>query len=121
LGGTLYQELRSRRVRTSNRWTIFPLKTLCVAAGSRLEILLGTRETRINSLHNQGIDRVGDGLQVVGRDLDGIVQAVEVPTHPFLLGVQWHPEFLLYKPSQLRLFRALVAAAQERRAALAAD
>jgi putative glutamine amidotransferase len=58
---------------------------------------------------------------VVGRDLDGIVQAVEVPTHPFLLGVQWHPEFLLYKPSQLRLFRALVAAAQERRAALAAD
>ncbi|WP_295884442.1 gamma-glutamyl-gamma-aminobutyrate hydrolase family protein [uncultured Thiohalocapsa sp.] len=121
LGGSLYQELRSRRVRTSNRWTIFPLKTLRVAAGSRLEMLLNTRETRINSLHNQGIDRLGEGLQVVGRDLDDIVQAVEVPTHPFLLGVQWHPEFLLYKPSQLRLFRALVAAARERRAALATD
>jgi putative glutamine amidotransferase len=119
LGGSLYQELRSRRVRTSNRWTILPLKTLCVATGSRLEALLHTRETRVNSLHNQGIDRLGAGLQVVGRDLDDIVQAIEVPTHPFLLGVQWHPELLLYKPSQLRLFRALVDAARARRAALA--
>ena len=120
LGGSLYQELRSRRVRTSNRWTIFPIKTLHVAGGSHLEGLLGTRETRINSLHNQGIARLGDGLSVVGRDLDDIVQAVEAPAHPFLLGVQWHPEFLLYKRSQRRLFRALVDAARARRAALAA-
>ena len=119
LGGSLYQELRSRRVRTSNRWTILPLKTLCVAAGSRLERLLGSRETRINSLHNQGIDRLGAGLAVAGRDLDDIVQAIEAPEHPFLLGVQWHPEFLLYKRCQRHLFRALVDAARQRRAALA--
>jgi putative glutamine amidotransferase len=119
LGGSLYQELRSRRVHTSNRWTIFPLKTLCVVAGSRLEALLCTRQTRINSLHNQGIDRVGEGLQVAGRDLDDIVQAVEAPDHPFLLGVQWHPEFLLYKRCQRHLFRELVDAARQRRAALA--
>ena len=118
LGGSLYQELRSRRVRTSNRWTILPLKTLLVVAGSRLEALLGTGKTRINSLHNQGIDRVGEGLEVVGRDLDNIVQAVEVPSYPFLLGVQWHPEFLLYRRAQRRLFRALVEAARARRARL---
>jgi putative glutamine amidotransferase len=118
LGGSLYQELRSRRVRTSNRWTILPLKTLLVVAGSRLEALLGTGKTRINSLHNQGIDQVGEGLEVVGRDLDDIVQAVEVPSYPFLLGVQWHPEFLLYRRAQRRLFRALVEAARARRARL---
>lgn len=118
LGGSLYQELRSRRVRTSNRWTILPIKTLHVAAGSRLQGLLGTRETRINSLHNQGIARIGQGLVVTGRDLDDIVQAVEAPTHPLLLGVQWHPEFLLYKRSQRRLFHALVDAARMRRAIL---
>ena len=118
LGGSLYQELRSRRVRTSNRWTTLPLKTLLVVAGSRLEALLGTGKTRINSLHNQGIDRVGEGLEVVGRDLDDIVQAVEVPSYPFLLGVQWHPEFLLYRRAQRRLFRALVEAARARRARL---
>jgi putative glutamine amidotransferase len=62
----------------------------------------------INSLHNQAIDRVGGGLRVSGRDLDGITQAVEDPDHGFLLGVQWHPEFLLFLRPQRRLFRALV-------------
>jgi putative glutamine amidotransferase len=52
---------------------------------------------------------------VSGRDLDGIVQAVEAPERDFLMGVQWHPEFLLYSARQRRLFRALVAAAERRR------
>jgi putative glutamine amidotransferase len=56
-------------------------------------------------------------LRVSGRDLDGIVQAVEDPARAFLLGVQWHPEFLLYLGTQRSLFRALVAAAQAYRAA----
>jgi putative glutamine amidotransferase len=113
LGGTLFQELRSRREQTSNRWTILPLKTLRVETGTRLHDLLGHSESRINSLHNQGIDRIGAGLVVAGRDLDGIVQAIESPTHPFLIGVQWHPEFLLYRSRQRRLFRALVDAARQ--------
>jgi putative glutamine amidotransferase len=119
LGGSLHQELHSRRRRTSNRWTILPLKTLRVEAGSRLEAMLGTQETSINSLHNQGIDRLGEGLRIVGRDLDEIVQAVESAEHPFLFGIQWHPEFLIYRPSQMRLFRGLVAAARAHRASRA--
>ena len=77
LGGSLFQDLRSRRHRTSHRRTLLPLKTLCVAEGTRLARLLGGRELRINSLHNQSIDRLGEGLEVSGRDLDQIVQAVE--------------------------------------------
>lgn len=111
-GGTLFQELRSRRKKTSNRWTILPLKTLRIEAGTGLAGLIGSLETRINSLHNQGIDRLGEGLVVSGRDLDDIVQAVEDPDRPFLVGVQWHPEFLLYLARQRRLFRALVDAAR---------
>jgi len=115
LGGNLFQELRSRRRRTSNRWTILPLKTIHVEPDTALHRLLGTAEARINSLHNQGIDRVGNGLRVCGRDLDGIVQAVEDPARPFLMGVQWHPEFLLYRRGQRRLFRALTAAARRKK------
>jgi putative glutamine amidotransferase len=115
MGGSLFQELRSRREHTSNRWTIFPLKTLLVEPGTRLHGRLGAERTRINSLHSQGIDALGEGLQVSGRDLDGIVQAVEAPERDFLMGVQWHPEFLLYSARQRRLFRALVAAAERRR------
>lgn len=114
-GGNLFQELASRRRHTSNRRTILPLKTLCVTPGSRIHALLGGAEVPINSLHNQGINRVGAGLQVCGRDLDHIVQAVEASDRPFLFGVQWHPEFLLYLGRQRQLFAALVHAARERR------
>ena len=114
LGGNLYQELRSRRKHTSNHRTIFPLKTLQVKKSSRLHSLLDTSTLRINSLHNQGINRLGRTLQVSGRDLDNIVQAVEDPQSRFLLGVQWHPEFLLYIKRQRQLFRALVEAAGEK-------
>lgn len=116
-GGSLFQELRTRRNKTSNRWTVLPLKTLCIVdepatKDSRLGKLLGRKHIRINSLHNQGIDRVGDGLNVIGRDLDGIVQAIEDPSADFLIGVQWHPEFLFYSTKHRSLFRELVKNAQ---------
>lgn len=110
LGGSLQQDLRAVRRHTSNRRTILPLKTLLLEPDSRLSALTGTERMRINSLHNQAIDRLGDGLRVSGRDLDGIVQAVEAPEHRFRIGVQWHPEFLPYLYRQRRLFRALVEA-----------
>lgn len=111
-GGNLLQELKSHRKMTSNRWTILPLKTLNVQAGSRLWRLLMADNCRINSLHNQAIDRVGAELIVSGRDLDGIVQAVEDPHKAFVLGVQWHPEFLLLLRRQRRLFQALIQAVE---------
>ena len=112
LGGDLHQDLRSHRRHTSQRRTILPIKTLLVERGTLLFDLLGSECSRINSLHNQSIDHLGRGLKVCGRDLDGIVQAVEDPDRPFLLGVQWHPEFLLASRAQRRLFSALVQASR---------
>lgn len=117
LGGSLQQDLRTRRVRTSNRRTVLPLKTLYVEPGSLLHRIMGTDRLRINSLHNQGIARVGSGLRVTGRDIDDIVQAVEGTSRPFLLGVQWHPELLLFDRRQRALFQGLVDAAGKRRCA----
>lgn len=118
-GGTLHQELRSQRRKTSNRWTVLPLKTLCVTGGDPdvgggqvLASVLGRGRSRINSLHNQAINRVGEGLIVTARDLDDIVQAIEDPTQEFLVGVQWHPEFLLYLTGQRALFCELLRCAQ---------
>ena len=117
LGGSLFQELASRRQRTSNRWTVLPLKTLLVEEGTRLAMCLGSGSHKINSLHNQAVNRVGGALQVSGRDLDGIVQAVEDPDYSYLIGVQWHPEFLILLRSQRRLFKSLVAHARSYRRA----
>lgn len=109
LGGRLHSDLRRIRKHTSNRRTPFARKTLRIEPGTQLASILGGTQRRINSLHHQAISELGQGLAVSGRDLDGIIQAVENPQHPFMLGVQWHPEYLPLRPAQLALFRSLVA------------
>ena len=64
-----------------------------LAAGSLLAAIVGTRQLEVNSSHHQALDLPGDGLRVVARAPDGVIEAVEStsPEH-FVLGVQWHPE-----------------------------
>lgn len=112
MGGSLHQDLSVHRQHTSSRRTVLPLKTVYLAPGSRARAILGRDRLRINSLHDQAIDELGEGLKVVGRDLDGIVQAIEAADDRFILGVQWHPELLIPHPAHRRLFRALVSAAR---------
>ena len=52
------------------------------------------------------------GTPVDGRTIDGMVEAVEMPHHPFALAVQWHPECLSDAPEQRALFEAFVEAAK---------
>ena len=64
-----------------------------------------------------GVDRVvlvykGEGLQVVGRDLDDLVQAIESTQSKPVIGVQWHPEYLFYIPAQYAIFRWLLQTAE---------
>jgi len=113
LGGSLFQELKSRRKKTSNHWTVLPFKTLNVEPRTLLADIMGPGRCRINSLHNQAIDRTGQGLRISGTDLDGITQAIEDrEREALLLGVQWHPEFLLLMRRHRALFRALVESAR---------
>lgn len=111
LGGSLYGDIRGMRKRTSNFRTPLPRKTALGANGCRLAQILGSERWRINSLHHQAIDRLGDGLIIAARDLDGFVQAVECRQGREIIGVQWHPEYLPYLSAQRRLFRHLIECA----------
>jgi putative glutamine amidotransferase len=63
------------------------------------------------SHHHQGVDRVGEGLEVTGVSmLDGLPEAIEDPDRRFLLGVQWHPE----ADERSRIVAALVEHAREK-------
>ena len=109
-GGTLIHDLARSHPDYRNPRSVFPCKAAHPCPGTRLATLLGERRVSINAMHHQAVDRLGQGMAVAAVDDHGIVQAVERTGHRFWLGVQWHPELMLWSPRQLRLFRALVAA-----------
>lgn len=71
---------------------------------------------RVNSLHKQAIDRVGDGLTVEAHAPDGLVEAISLSQHPFMIGVQWHPE-VSYDNDELSkfLFREFIDHARRKK------
>jgi putative glutamine amidotransferase len=115
-GGTLFQDLVSDLPGVTLRSSYMARKRIELEQGSFVATVMGVQELRVNSLHRQGIDRLGSQLRVAARDAYGIVQAIEATdaSHRFVVGVQWHPEYLPLRPTHQRLFRALVAAARER-------
>lgn len=96
-GGTLKQHLDGGRTDGRHR------RALGAFAGNEHEVEIeqgslaaqAAGETRhtVVSHHHQAVDRLGNGLSVSARDTeDGVPEAVEGESEPWLLGVQWHPE-----------------------------
>lgn len=75
-----------------------------VPGGYLAGIAAGPRE-QVNSLHGQGIDRLGEGLRIEARAEDGLIEAVSLAdSSGWLLAVQWHPE---WKAGDNRFYRAI--------------
>ncbi|MFD1695176.1 gamma-glutamyl-gamma-aminobutyrate hydrolase family protein [Roseibium aestuarii] len=109
-GGTLYQNVQAAFDKVPDMWTPLPVKTVTFKTGSRLKRLAQRETLRVNSLHHQAVDRVGEQLEIVAWDEFGVPQALENTSASFMIGVQWHPEFLLHLKPHRRLFRAFIKA-----------
>jgi len=120
LGGTLHTDIHEVYVQAPKMRTVLPRKRVSIVGGTRLDRILCCNPCLVNALHHQSVDKLGTGLKIAAQDESGIVQAVESEGAPFLLGVQWHPELLVWKAPQQRLFAALAEAAREVRAPLKA-
>ncbi len=107
-GGTLVQHLPDTVGHDGHRTRPghFDLHAVRLAPASRIAAILGTA-AEVSSGHHQGLATVGDGLDAVAWAQDGSIEAVEDPSHRFLIGVLWHPE----EGQDQRLFAALVGAA----------
>ena len=118
LGGTMYEDLASQmpgaiRHSYNGDRTHLP-HSVRVLPETQLARILDIAETPVNSIHHQGLNRLAPELQVSAVAPDGLVEGVEIPGHPFAIGVQWHPENLLQVvPVMQRLFAALVSAARQ--------
>lgn len=101
LGGSLHQRLQDLPDRMDHSTPMQPLSrvrtgkahSLRIVPGSWLHRLAGAGEIAVNSLHNQGIDRLGDSLVVDGVAPDGTIEAIHARSPGFAVGVQWHPEY----------------------------
>ncbi len=119
LGGTLYRDIAEHP--QALKHTYYPNLPLDfrphpvqVAEDSRLAQALGQPLVDVNSLHHQAVRGLAPSLRAVAHAPDGLIEAVELPAHPFALAVQWHPECLPAAPEMRRLFEAFVEAARTR-------
>lgn len=120
LGGTLFTHIEDQ-LPGALKHDYFPdwprehlAHTVRVEAGSRLADILGADELQVNSLHHQGAKQIAPGLQSAAYAPDGLLEALELPGHPFGMAVQWHPEWLTDQVPTQCLFRAFVEAAQRK-------
>ncbi|MBT3223628.1 MAG: C26 family cysteine hydrolase domain-containing family, partial [Proteobacteria bacterium] len=65
----------------------------------------------VNSTHHQAVGELATPFVSAGSSPDGVIEVLVAPSHPFAVGVQWHPELL----GDYRLYRALVGASARRR------
>lgn len=107
-GGSLHQSLQGYYDEYPQIRSVLPRKHVLLREGSRLQAVLGCDACRVNALHNQAIDRPGRSMVEVAVEPNGVVQAIERQGEHWVIGVQWHPEYLPQDPRQRALFRALV-------------
>ena len=114
-GGTLYQDIADEVPHSlahdfNQIDRNYIAHDITIEEHSLLSQLVKSRKLSVNSLHHQGIKRLGDGLTAIAHSSDGLIEAVELTGHPFCIGVQWHPEEIDDAVSQ-KLFLAFVSAA----------
>jgi len=93
-----------------------PAHEVTLEPGGLLRSLADGERIRVNSLHSQGIERLGPPLAVEARAPDGVIEAFRVrAATTFALAVQWHPEWkVMANPFSRALFAAFGKAAAER-------
>lgn len=98
LGGTLYQDIPTEyetdilHVQTEDK--LIPSHPILVEKDTPLFHLVGKEIMTGNSFHHQAIKTLADGLKVMAKSHDGMIEGVYAPDKKYLRAYQWHPERL---------------------------
>jgi putative glutamine amidotransferase len=102
-GGALLQDIGEThrltpRPAKENLWR--PFHAVEIDEGSVLRSAVGAASMQVNSRHHQAVDpaRLGAGVTISAVASDGVIEAIEIPGERFVLGVQWHPENMVFAP-----------------------
>lgn len=116
-GGTLYQDV-SRHSPTilqhlQHAQVHVGAHTVELVEGTVLRELMQVDSLLTNSFHHQSVKKVAPGFKVNALAKDGIVEGIESVDHPFIIGVQWHPELMIEKQVEAnKLFKSFVEASK---------
>ncbi|WP_334177837.1 gamma-glutamyl-gamma-aminobutyrate hydrolase family protein [Pseudoxanthomonas sp.] len=124
-GGSLYQKVHEQPGFMDHRENkddpldvqYGPAHDVALVPGGLLATLVGDTRATVNSLHGQGVRRLGEGLVVEAQAPDGLIEAFRHDGPAFMLAVQWHPEWKVAEnPFYLAIFRAFGDACRARAA-----
>ena len=115
LGGSLYQDIATQvphaleheqttpKVKSSHSINILP--------ETKLHRIVECKVLKVNTTHHQAVKGPGRGLITNATAKDGIIEGIESQEHSFVLGVQWHPEFLMEgNLPQRKIFSSFISA-----------
>ena len=117
LGGTVIQDIydfyKTKLKHTQNAPKYYPSHTIDILEDSMLFEIAGKKTMTVNSFHHQAAGESGDGVKKTAFSADGVPEAIEREGN-FILGVQWHPEFMYEKDEiQLKIAEAFISAAKK--------
>jgi putative glutamine amidotransferase len=124
MGGSLHQKVHDVPDMLNHREDLHqpldvqyaPVHPVTLLKGGWLEGFAGASTAMVNSLHGQGIRKLGDGLVAEAVAPDGLIEAIRLDSdQAFLLALQWHPEWkVLENPFYLNIFKAFGQACKAR-------
>lgn len=117
-GGDIYQDIHSqlqlepKLAHQQGAPYSMPAHLVTITENTLIHQILGSARVRVNSMHHQTVRKVAPSFTAAGHSVDGLIEAIYMPDKEFVIGVQWHPEYLWEKdPAAARLFASFVRAA----------
>ena len=98
-GGTLIQDIKKYNSKSINHEQINPRDQtshkIKIIPKTHISNIIKKQNISVNSAHHQSVDKLGKNLITSSYAIDGIIESIEHILHPWCIGLQWHPEFLI--------------------------
>jgi putative glutamine amidotransferase len=115
-GGSLYQDLPQQLPQVlKHDHGGKPSHPVEIKKGTLLSRIVKKHQLYVNSSHHQGVKEVAPGYVINAMAEDGVIEGIEATGFPFIVGVQWHPEYLHPDDQSRNIFKAFLKIASQDR------
>ena len=111
-GGTLHQDLNKAGFQKMNHQKPYAdarkhIHKINIDENTKLKEIIQDEMILVNSIHHQGIDKLGKDLKISAKSPDGVIEGIETTNGWDAIGIQWHPEYLDDEPTN-KIYKWLI-------------